>query len=64
LIWDNFLRDHSRRRIKEVKTGYIYRLEVEDISQVCGDYVGHLAVQTDHSQMPELIIMISGQISG
>lgn len=61
---DNFLTDHIRWRLKEVKPGYIYRLEVEDISRVGGDYVGHLAVQTDHSEMPELIIMIRGQISG
>ena len=60
---DNFLTGHIRWRLKEVKPGFIYSLEVEDISQVGGDYVGHLAVQTDHSLMPELIIMIRGQIS-
>lgn len=61
---DNFLKDHIRWRLKEIKPGFIYRLEVEDISQVSGDYIGHLAIQTDHAQMSELIIMIMGRISG
>ena len=61
---DNFLEDHIRWRLKEVKPGYIYRLEVEDISKVGGDYGGHLAVHTDHPKMPELTILIKGQING
>ena len=61
---DNFLTDHIIWRLEEIKPGYVYRLEIEDISRVAGDYFGHLVVQTDHSEMPELIIMIMGQISG
>jgi hypothetical protein len=61
---DNFLTDHIILRLKEVKPGYIYRIEVEDISPVAGDYFGHLVIKTDSPDMPELIIMIKGQISG
>jgi hypothetical protein len=61
---DNFLMDHIVWRLREIKPGYIYRLEVEDISQMGGDYEGHLAVHTDYSKMSELIILIRGQISG
>ena len=60
---ENPLMDHIRYKLNEVKPGYVYSLEIEDISQVNGDYVGHLSVHTDHSQMSELIIMIRGQIS-
>lgn len=61
---ENFSKDHIAWRLKEIKPGYIYKLEVEDISQVGGDYEGHLVVHTDHPKMSELIILIKGQISG
>ncbi|MFH1350861.1 MAG: hypothetical protein ABII26_07965 [Pseudomonadota bacterium] len=59
---DNELPDRVRWRLIEVKPGYIYGLEVEDISKIAGDYIGHLVVRTDNPKKPELTIVINGQI--
>jgi len=59
---DNDLPGHIRWHLKEIKAGFVYRLEVEDISKTAGDYTGHLIVQTDNPQKPELIIIVNGQI--
>lgn len=57
------LKDHIAWHIEQIKTGYIYRLEVEDISKTAGDYTGHLTIETDNTEKPELIIIINGTIS-
>ncbi|MBW1797701.1 MAG: hypothetical protein JRJ21_04700 [Deltaproteobacteria bacterium] len=60
---DSDLRDHIVWHLKEIKPGYVYRLEVEDISEAVGDYTGHLVVRTDQPEKPELIIIINGHVS-
>ena len=57
------LKDHVRWTLKEVKSGYVYRLEVVDISKTTGDYTGHLYVRTDNPLKPELVIIINGHVS-
>ena len=58
------LKDHVRWTLKEVKPGYVYRLEVVDISKTTGDYTGHLYVRTDNPLKSELVIIINGHVSG
>jgi hypothetical protein len=57
------LKDHVRWTLKEVKSGYIYRLEVVDISKTTGNYTGHVYVRTDNPLKPELVIIINGHVS-
>ena len=57
------LKDRIRWTLKEAKAGYIYRLEVVDISKTTGDYTGHLYVRTDNTLKPELVIIINGHVS-
>ncbi len=57
------LKDHVRWTLKEVKPGYVYRLEVVDISKTTCDYTGHLYVRTDNPLKPELVIIINGHVS-
>ena len=49
--------------LEEIKPGYVYRLEVEDISQKVGEYTGHLYVRTDNPLKPELVVIINGHVS-
>ncbi|MBW1703820.1 MAG: hypothetical protein JRJ86_01470 [Deltaproteobacteria bacterium] len=60
---DSDLRDHIVWHLKEIKPGYVSRLEVEDISKTSGDYTGHLIVRTDRPEKPELVIIINGHVS-
>lgn len=60
---DSDLKDHIAWDIEETKPGYVYRLEVEDISMNTGDYTGHLIIRTDNPKKPELVIIINGTIS-
>ena len=48
--------------LEEVKPGYAYRLEVEDISEKAGEYTGHLYVRTDYPRKPEFVIIVNGYI--
>ena len=57
------LRDNIVWQLEEIKPGYVYRLEVEDISEKAGDYMGHLYVRTDNPLKPELVIIINGHVS-
>ena len=58
----NKLPDHVKWRLEEIKAGYSYTLEVEDISKKPGQFSGHLIVRTDQPQKPELVIIVSGYI--
>ena len=49
-------------RIKENVPGFSYTLEVEDISKKAREYTGHLILQTDQPQKPELLIIVKGYI--
>ena len=60
---DSDLGDHIVWHIGITKPGYVYRLEVEDISQKPGEYTGHLYVRTDNPLKPELVIIINGHVS-
>ena len=60
---DSDLKDRIVWHIVETTPGYVYRLEVEDISKAPGDYTGHLIISTDNPKKPELIIIINGSIS-
>lgn len=59
---DSDLPDHIRWRLEEIRPGYIYKLEVEDVSKRAGDYTGHLNIRTDNPKKPELVIIINGSI--
>ena len=57
------LPDNIIWRLKEIKPGYSYTLEVEDISTKAGQYSGHLVLRTDQLQKPKLVIIVSGYIA-
>jgi len=59
---DNDLPDRVRWRIEEIKPGFVYRLEVEDISKKGGDYTAHLTIRTDNPEKPELPLIVRGEI--
>lgn len=59
---DNDLPDRVRWRIEEIKPGFVYRLEVEDISKNGGDYTAHLTIRTDNPEKPELTLIVRGEI--
>ena len=59
---ENDLPEQIRWRLEELKPGYSYRLEVEDISNKAGEYTGHLYVRTDFSQKPEFVVIVNGHI--
>ena len=59
---DNDLPEHIIWNLEEIKSGYIYRLEVEDISIQAGTYTGHLFVRTDNPKKPELVIIVNGEV--
>ena len=59
---ENELPENVRWRLEEVKPGYSFRLEVEDISEKAGEYTGHLYVRTDYPQNPEFVIIVNGYI--
>jgi hypothetical protein len=59
---ENDLPEQIRWRLEELKPGYSYRLEVEDISNKAGEYTGHLYVRTDFPQKPEFVIIVNGYI--
>jgi hypothetical protein len=56
------LPDNIVWHLKEIKPGYSYSLTVEDISKRPGQYSGHLVVQTDQPQKPQLVIIVKGYI--
>ena len=59
---ENELPQKVKWNLEEVRPGYAYRLEVEDISTEAGDYTGHLIVRTDHPKKPEFVIIVNGYI--
>lgn len=59
---DDDLPGHIRWEMKTIKPGYVYRLEVEDISRSAGDYTGHLIIKTDNPNKPALVVIIHGLI--
>jgi hypothetical protein len=59
---DNDLPDHIKWHLEEIKPGYAYTLEVEDISKKAGEFSGHLIVRTDQPQKPELVIIVNEYI--
>lgn len=56
------LRDRIRWRLRELRPGYAYILEVEDLSKTPGDYTGHLFIRTDNTKKPELVIIVNGRV--
>ena len=59
---DNDLPDRVRCRIEKIKPGFVYRLEVKDISKKGGDYTAHLTIRTDNPEKPELTLIVRGEI--
>ena len=59
---DNDLPDRIRWRIEEISPGFVYRLEVEDISKKEGNYTAHLTIRTDNPNKPELTHIVRGEI--
>jgi hypothetical protein len=41
---DNDLTDHVRLNLEEIKPGFVYRLEVEDVSKLAGDYKAWISI--------------------
>ena len=60
---DNDLTDHVRLNLEEIKPGFVYRLEIEDVSKLAGEYKGYLIIKTDNPLKPELTVIVTGQIS-
>ena len=60
---DNDFTDHVRWNLEEIKPGFVYRLEVEDVSKGAGDYKGYLIIKTDNPLKPKLKVIVTGQIS-
>ena len=60
---DNDLPDRIRLTLEEIRPGFVYRLAVEDISKVAGDYEGSLIISTDNPLKPKLKVIVTGQIS-
>lgn len=60
---DNDLTGHFRLNLEEIKPGFVYRLEVEDVSKLAGDYKGYLIITTDNPLKPKLKVIVTGQIS-
>ena len=56
------LPDNIIWRLEENKPGFSYTRVVQDISKQAGEFTGHLIVQTDQPQKPELVIIVSGYI--
>ncbi|MBC8418324.1 MAG: hypothetical protein H8E10_06990 [Desulfobacterales bacterium] len=59
---ENDLPDRVRWRLEEISPGFVYRLEVEDISKKGGDYTAHLTIRTDHTKKPALPLIVRGEI--
>jgi len=59
---DNDLPDRIKCRIEEIKPGFVYRLEVEDISKNEGHYTAHLTIRTDNPEKPEIPLIVRGEI--
>ena len=60
---ENELPQNVRWNLEEIKPGFNYRLHVEDISAISGEYTGQLIVRTDHPQKPQFAIVVNGFIS-
>jgi hypothetical protein len=60
---DNDFTDHVGWNLKEIKPGFVYRLEVEDVSKGAGDYKGYLIIKTDNPLKPKLKVIVTGEIS-
>ncbi|MBW1734906.1 MAG: hypothetical protein JRJ09_08280 [Deltaproteobacteria bacterium] len=59
---DNDLPHRVRWRLEEIKPGFVYRLEVRDISTQTGDYTAHLTIRTSNPQKPQLPLIVKGDI--
>ena len=59
---DNDLPERIKWRLNEIKPGFIYKLEIEDIPKTAATYTGRLVVRTDNPQKPELTIIVNGDI--
>ncbi|MBW2408638.1 MAG: hypothetical protein JRF72_02495 [Deltaproteobacteria bacterium] len=60
---ENELPQNVRWNLEELKAGFTYRLEVEDISTKAGEYTGHLIVRTDHPRKPKFVVIVNGYIT-
>jgi hypothetical protein len=60
---DEVLKDRIRWRLKTVKLGFTYRLEIDAVAGESGEYTGHLVIQTNLPQKPELSVIVSGHIT-
>ncbi|MCP4569300.1 MAG: hypothetical protein GY841_17135, partial [FCB group bacterium] len=59
---DNDLPARIAWRLKEIKPGFVYKLEIEDIPKTAATYTGHLLVRTDNPEKPVLTIIVNGDI--
>ena len=48
--------------LKVTKAGYVYQLEIQDVSKRPGPYNGRLTLHTDNAEKPKLLIMVTGEI--
>jgi hypothetical protein len=60
---DNDRPDRLRCRLEEIRAGFVYRLEVKDISGKEGDYTAHVTIKTDNKEKPTLTVIVRGEIA-
>ncbi len=59
---DNDLPERIKWRLKEIKPGFVFKLEIEDIPKTTAVYTGRLVVRTDNPKKPVLTIIVNGHI--
>jgi hypothetical protein len=59
---DRELKERIKWRLEVVKPGFAYRVEIKDVPDQSGPYTGHLAIETNHPEKPELSVIINRQL--
>jgi hypothetical protein len=59
---DDVLKDRIKWRLERVKPGFTYRLEIDAVPGESGEYTGHLFIQTNLPEKPELSVIVNGDI--
>jgi hypothetical protein len=60
-VWHD-MASHVKWKLTPIHPGYAYRLTVTDQSRSPAEYIGHLWLETDLPQEPELTIIVSGTV--
>ena len=60
---DNDRPDRLRCRLEEIRAGFVYRLDIKDISGKEGEYTAHVTIHTDNMNKPSLTVIVRGDIT-